>query len=124
MPRTVADLPEGDTLIYQITVSGGPSIFAMSTGNYIERWLTGLRPDIAIIGATGGFNQVHRYTERLLGVLNAPKVILPTHWDNWELPLSEPVVPSAGLNAFAQEVRQMAPRSQVMMLDYMQMYAP
>lgn len=123
-PQTVADLPEGDTFIYHIRVADRFSIVAMSTGNFIERALVGLRPDVLIGGATGTFTQTHRYTERLLRVLNNPRLILPTHWDNWELPLSEPARSTAGLEAFVREARQVSPQSEVVVMDYLQPFAP
>jgi hypothetical protein len=36
-PTTVGDLPEGDSLIYQITLADGFRIFLQSTANFIER---------------------------------------------------------------------------------------
>src|SRR5207249_4230486 len=82
-------MPEGDSLIYVITISGKFSIFLMSTANYIERAIAGLKPDVALVASIFA-NQIHDYTPRLLKALNYPKVILPTHWDNFEKPLSEP----------------------------------
>ncbi len=85
------------------------SIVAMSTGNFVERALAGLRPDVLIGGATGTYVQTYRYIERLLGVLDNPRLILPTHWDNWELPLSEPARSTAGLEGFVTEAKQVSP---------------
>src|SRR5215471_4861350 len=47
-PTKLGDLPEGDTLIYVLTIGGKYSIFLMSSGNYIERAIAGLRPDVAL----------------------------------------------------------------------------
>jgi hypothetical protein len=40
-PQTIADLPEGDTLAYQVTVDGGPSVYFMGGSGFVERNLTG-----------------------------------------------------------------------------------
>ena len=44
-PSKVADLPEGDSLIYQITIGDDFRIFCMSMANYIERWISGLQSE-------------------------------------------------------------------------------
>jgi L-ascorbate metabolism protein UlaG (beta-lactamase superfamily) len=79
----VGDIPEGDSLIYLITIGGKFRIFLMSTANFIERAIAGLKPDVALVASIFA-NQIHEFTPRLLRALNYPKVILPTHWDNFE----------------------------------------
>jgi len=94
----------------------------MSTGNFVERELTGLHPDVAILGATSTYTQTHRYNERLLGVLNYPGVVMPTHWDNLEKPLTDPAV--GNVDPWVSEVKQLSPNSQVVVVDHLQSYAP
>ncbi len=64
MPTTVADLPEGDSLIYLITVGGKFSIFLMSTANFIERQIAGLKPDVALI-ASIFYKEIHDFNLEL-----------------------------------------------------------
>ncbi|MGI8552768.1 MAG: MBL fold metallo-hydrolase [Dehalococcoidia bacterium] len=129
-PTTPADFSEGDTLDYQLTVADRYRIFMMGTANYIERALTGLQPDVALI-ALANYRQTHQYLPRLLRVLNYPSLVMPTHWDNWEKPLDQPAQdlrdilgPDGNLDLFVQEVQQLSPQSQVTVLDYLQSYAP
>jgi L-ascorbate metabolism protein UlaG (beta-lactamase superfamily) len=122
MPTRTDELVEGDTFIYQLTLGSGFSILLMSTGNFIERALTGLRPDVALLGATSTFTQTHRYNARLLNVLNYPRVIVPTHWDMWEKPLSGH--PEGNLDPWVAEVKQLAAGSDVVVMDYLQSFAP
>jgi L-ascorbate metabolism protein UlaG (beta-lactamase superfamily) len=124
MPQTVEDLPEGDTLIYHIRIADRYSIVAMSTGNYIERNLTGLRPDVLIAGATGGITQVYKYTERLLGVLGNPRLILPTHWDNFEAPITMPQTPGPGVQLLMTDAQRVSPPSEIRVLNLLDSYAP
>lgn len=124
MPRTVADLPEGDSLMYHIRIADRYSIVLMSTGNFIERNLTGLRPDVLIAGATGGITQVHKYTERLLGVLGNPRLILPTHWDNFEAPLTTPQQPGVGIQLLMTDAQRVSPQSEIKVLNLLDSYAP
>jgi L-ascorbate metabolism protein UlaG (beta-lactamase superfamily) len=129
-PSRVADLPEGDSLIYQITIGDSFRIFSMSTANYIERWLDGLQPDVALIASIFA-SQIHGFNERLLGVLNYPKVILPTHWDNFEKPFSQPPQDlrdvfgdNGNTDLWVQQVKAISPESRIVMLEFFQSYSP
>jgi L-ascorbate metabolism protein UlaG (beta-lactamase superfamily) len=129
-PTKIADLPEGDSLIYVITIGGKFSIFLMSTANYIERAIAGLKPDVALVASIFA-NQIHDYTPRLLQALNYPKVILPTHWDNFEQPFMEPPQDlrnlfgdAANMDLAVKEMKQISPTSKVVMLQYFESFAP
>jgi L-ascorbate metabolism protein UlaG (beta-lactamase superfamily) len=129
-PTTVGDMPEGDSLIYLITIEGQFSIFLMSTANFIERAIAGLEPDVALVASIFA-NQIHHFTPRLLKALNYPKVILPTHWDNFERPYSEPPQDlravfgdPANLDLWVKEVKQLSPKSQVVVLKFFESFTP
>ncbi len=85
-PRRLGDLIEGQTLAYQVSFDDGPSVYLSGTSNLAERELTGLRPDIAIIGMTS-HSAVHRYLERLQSALGDPALLLPSHHDDMVSPL-------------------------------------
>jgi hypothetical protein len=68
----------------------------MSSGNYIERAITGLKPEVA---------NTHAFTPRLMKALNYPKLVLPTHWDNFEAPLSDPPTDLRGVYGDPAKVR-------------------
>jgi L-ascorbate metabolism protein UlaG (beta-lactamase superfamily) len=87
-PSTIADLVEGGTLAYQITIGERFRILALSTANFSENELRGLRPDLAIVATGGG--SVPDYAGRLMRTLGRPRWVLPTHWDDFDFPLSEP----------------------------------
>lgn len=81
-PTTIADLPEGDTLAFQVTAGAdGPSAFLMGASDFSERALDGLRPDLAMI-AVPATAATFRYAPRLLKALGEPGVVVPVHWDN------------------------------------------
>src|SRR6266542_5687182 len=130
MPTTVGELPEGDSLIYLITIRGKYRIFLMSTANYIERAITGLKPDVAMVASIFA-NQIHDFTPRLLKALNYPKILLPTHWDNFEKPFTEPPQDlralfgdPANLDLWVKDVKQTSPTSKVVTMKYFQSFAP
>jgi L-ascorbate metabolism protein UlaG (beta-lactamase superfamily) len=128
-PTTVGDLPEGDSFIYMLTIGGKFRVFLMSSANYIERSLYGLKPDVALVASVFG-NQIHDFTPRLLKALNYPRVILPTHWDNFERPYSdgahdlrEIFGDPANLDLWVKEVKQLSPKTKVVTMDFFQSYA-
>ncbi|MEI5032246.1 MBL fold metallo-hydrolase [Streptomyces sp. S1A(2023)] len=123
-PRTISDLPEGDTLAFQVTVgSGGPSAFLMGASDFSEQAVRGLSPDLAMI-AVPSSAATFRYTSRLLHALDRPGVVVPVHWDNFEEPLSEPPRrdPVMDLSGFAAQVHGESPTSRIVVPDYRTTY--
>lgn len=123
-PATISDLPEGDTLAFQVTAgSGGPALFLMGASDFAERAAEGLRPDVAMV-AVPSSSATHRYVPRLLRALGFPPVVVPVHWDNFETPLREPVVPdpTMDLSGLIGQVRRESPASRVVVPDYRTVY--
>ncbi|MFC7245004.1 MBL fold metallo-hydrolase [Catellatospora aurea] len=120
-PATIADLPEGDTLSYQLTVTGGPSVFFMGASDFVERNLRGLNPDVAML-ALPSSTATHEYVPRLIEALDRPAVVVPVHWDNFETPLQNPPVVAPAdaqrLAAFEAAIRQVAPRTTILRPQY------
>jgi L-ascorbate metabolism protein UlaG (beta-lactamase superfamily) len=123
-PSTISDLPEGDTLAFQVTAgNSGPSAFLMGASDFCERAVRGLRPDLAMI-AVPSSTATHRYVPRLLRALDTPGVVVPVHWDNFEVPLSGTPVrdPTMDLNAFLAQVEKVSPATRVVVPDYDTVY--
>lgn len=111
LPLKMSEYEEGGTFAYLVRVAGY-QVLAMSTANFIERELSGLRPDIAIL-APGLRQEIYDYTCRLLAALGQPRLVYVTHFDDWKAPPpSAPVVP-ADTQAFVDEVRACSPTTQV-----------
>lgn len=118
-PLTLEQMhPEGGTLIYLIRL-GGHQILAFGGNNYIERELQGLKPDVALVGAGPSRKEIYDYTGRLMRVLNHPKLVLPTHWDNFTAPYdaSEQREIDA-LQSFVREVKAASPDTNVIVPKY------
>jgi L-ascorbate metabolism protein UlaG (beta-lactamase superfamily) len=124
-PRTIADLPEGDTLAFQVTPRGGPSVFFMGASDFAARNLAGLAPDVAMI-AVPSTDSTHDYVPRLLTALDRPATVVPVHWDNFETPLTNPPPVTAGdqlqLQKFTAAVRAVAPGTRVLQPRYLTPY--
>ncbi|MFF9203872.1 MBL fold metallo-hydrolase [Streptomyces sp. NPDC014986] len=125
VPSTIADLPEGDTLAFRITAGEhGPSAFLMGASDFAERAVRGLRPDLAMIAVPTAATTTHRYVPRLLSALDTPGVVVPVHWDNFELPLSGSPVrdPAMDLDAFLAQVAKESPATRIVVPDYRTVY--
>ncbi|MER5967578.1 MBL fold metallo-hydrolase [Streptomyces sp. NPDC002057] len=123
-PMTISDLPEGDTLAFQVTVgTDGPSAFLMGASDFSERAVAGLSPDLAMI-AVPSSTSTSRYVPRLLRTLGRPGVVVPVHWDNFEEPLADPPRrdPAMDLDAFVAQVHQESPTSRIVLPDYLTTY--
>jgi L-ascorbate metabolism protein UlaG (beta-lactamase superfamily) len=124
-PATVADLPEGDTLAYQLTIRNGPAVFFMGASDFAERNVTGLTPDIAMI-AMASSTATYEYVPRLLEALDYPEIVVPVHWDNFETELRNPppVAPAdrQRLEAMIEAIRRTAPRTSIVVPEYLTGY--
>ncbi|MEV4947122.1 MBL fold metallo-hydrolase [Streptomyces sp. NPDC053755] len=123
-PRTISDLPEGDTLAFQVTAgSDGPSAFLMGASDFSERAVQGLTPDLAMVAVPSSAS-TSRYVPRLLRALGWPGVVVPVHWDDFEEPLSRPPRrdPAMDLDAFVALVHQESPASRIVVPDYRTTY--
>lgn len=121
-PRTIADLPEGDTLAFKVTPDGAPSALFMGASDFDERSFTGLAPDLAMI-AVASTGSTHRYVPRLLAALGRPGVVVPVHWDDFEKPLSEPPrKDGTALDDFVARVREASPEARLVVPDYETVY--
>ncbi|KUF13613.1 MBL fold metallo-hydrolase [Streptomyces silvensis] len=121
-PRTVGDLPEGDTLAFKVTPDGAPSALFMGASDFDERSFAGLAPDIAMV-AVASTASTHRYVPRLLDALGRPGVLVPVHWDDFERPLTlPPRRDGTDLDDFLDQAREASPGSRIVVPDYRTAY--
>jgi L-ascorbate metabolism protein UlaG (beta-lactamase superfamily) len=117
-PLRLRDFAEGGTLAYLIRI-GGRQILAFGSMNYIEREVEGLRPDVALIGAMPERREIFEYTPRLLRALGYPPLVLPTHWDRFNVRYDvsqEPAIQR--LQSFLAEVKEASPKTRVVVPKY------
>jgi L-ascorbate metabolism protein UlaG (beta-lactamase superfamily) len=111
-------LIEGGTLAYLIRL-GGRQILAFGSMNYIEREIEGLRPDVALIGAMPERREIYQYTARLLRALGNPRMVLPTHWDRFNVTYDVPQDAAVErLQTFIAEVKAASPGTKVVVPKY------
>ena len=94
-------------------------MLAFGSHNYIEREIEGIRPDVVLVGAAPQRNYVYEHTARLLRLLGYPRLVLPTHWDRYNVAYDvsqEPAIKR--LQPFIAEVKAASPNSQVVVPEY------
>jgi L-ascorbate metabolism protein UlaG (beta-lactamase superfamily) len=106
LPMRADAYEEGGSLAYLVRIAGHEVLF-LSTANFIERELEGLRPDVAII-AVGLRDHIHDYTCRLMRALGNPPLVYANHFDDWKGPPVD-APPDEGLQAFVDEVKRCSP---------------
>ncbi len=109
---------EGGTLAFLIRMAGH-QIIAFGSMNYIEREIDGLRPDVALIGAMPERQKIYHYTQRLLQAIGYPPLVMPTHWDRFNVPYDVSQQPAIDrLQSFVAEVQAVSPHTQVIVPEY------
>ncbi|HEX2458456.1 MAG TPA: MBL fold metallo-hydrolase [Vicinamibacterales bacterium] len=117
-PMRIADFAEGGTLAYLIRI-GGRQILVFGSMNYIEREVEGLRPDVALIGAMPERREIHEYMSRLLRAIGYPRMVLPTHWDRFNVTYDVSQAPALErLQSFIAEVKAASPKTDVRIPKY------
>jgi L-ascorbate metabolism protein UlaG (beta-lactamase superfamily) len=118
-PLTLEQMhPEGGTLAYLIRFRGH-QILAFGGMNYIERELSGLEPDVVLVGAAGSRKEIFDYAGRLMRALQYPPLVLPTHWDNFLVPYEASQKPALdALQSFVAEIKAASPNTKVVIPKY------
>ena len=117
-PFRFNDYAEGGSLQFLIRI-GGYTILTSGSMNYIEKELQGLHPDIAIVGANLSRKEIYEYDERLMKVLNYPAIVLPTHWDAFNLPYSAPQEDNQKVaEGFKDDIKKASPKTKVIIPNY------
>ena len=117
-PLRLDQFAEGGTLAYLIRI-GGRQILVFGSMNYIEREVEGLRPDVALIGAMPERREIHDYTSRLLKAIGYPRMVLPTHWDRFNVTYDVSQAPAIErLQSFIAEVNAVSPATVVVVARY------
>ncbi|MCA9515733.1 MAG: MBL fold metallo-hydrolase [Myxococcales bacterium] len=111
LPMRFGDYEEGGTLAFLVR-AGGREVLFLSTANFIERELDGLRPDVAVV-ATGLRQEVHDYTCRLMRALGGPPLVIANHFDDWRAAPADTADPGDDVRAFVAEVARCSPGTRV-----------
>lgn len=119
-PLKIADFVEGGSLMYLIRFKNH-ELLTMGGMNFIEREVLGLKPDILLAGVNFSRNEIYKYTERLLAASNFPKIVIPTHWDNFRVPygFSQRKAVEDKIDPFIKEVNAASSKSRVIVPEHL-----
>ncbi|NNE03980.1 MAG: MBL fold metallo-hydrolase [Eudoraea sp.] len=114
-PLRVSEFIEGGSLMF-LARFANHTVLTMGSMNFVERELVGQHPDILLAGVNRSQLGLYKYNERLLAVTNYPKVIIPTHWDNFRLPygFSQQSGVEQKLLPFKEAVKKLSPDTNVL----------
>jgi len=119
-PLKVSEFIEGGSLMF-LARFAEHNILTMASMNFIERELLGQKPDILLAGVNRSQLGLYKYNERLLAVTNYPKIIIPTHWDNFRLPygFSQQSAVEQKLIPFQEDVKRLSPDTRVIIPEHL-----
>jgi L-ascorbate metabolism protein UlaG (beta-lactamase superfamily) len=120
-PLRVSEFIEGGSLMFLARFKDR-DILTMGSMNFVERELEGITSDILLAGVNQSQLGLYNYNERLLKVTGYPKIIIPTHWDNFRLPYSFSQEASIELKLipFKKEVQKISPESDVIIVRHLE----
>jgi L-ascorbate metabolism protein UlaG (beta-lactamase superfamily) len=118
-PKRIKDLVEGGSLAYLVTF-GSVSLFFNGTPAFHEREVAGIRPTVLFM--QGSNPNYPDYEERMLAATGFPPYVIPTHWDDYEEPLTEPAIDLFGAAALGERVAEVSPDSQYVLLDHLESF--
>ncbi|MFJ3404506.1 MBL fold metallo-hydrolase [Promicromonospora sp. NPDC090134] len=120
-PRTIADLPEGDTLSYLLRSPQGRSVLLLGGSDYDDRALRGLRVHTVALPVPST-DVTADYAGRLLAALDGVEQVVLVHWDDFESPLADP--PRADertrgrMRDLTERIGQLSPGTRVVVPEY------
>lgn len=113
-PLRLENFVEGGSLMFLCRFKG-TEVMTMGSMNYIENELRDIRPDILLAGAGSSRTEIYKYTERLLRVTGFPRIVIPTHWDEFTTPYENQAAHAAArkekADPFVAEVAAASPKS-------------
>jgi len=122
-PLKIKQFIEGNSLMYLIRFESN-KVLTMGSMNFIERELEGLEPDILLAGVNMSRFNMYKYDERLLAVTNFPRIIIPTHWDNFRVPygFDQSIGEETKIKPFIEKVKDISPSSRVIIPKHLKAF--
>ncbi|WP_344486790.1 MBL fold metallo-hydrolase [Glycomyces endophyticus] len=116
-PKKIKDLIEGGSLTYLIDF-GDVSFFNMGSANFLEHEIEGIRPTVLFLQPGGGHTP--RFVERALEATGFPPYVVASHWDDFDLPLTEPGERGGDWEALRDRVAAASPDTEFLLIDHLE----
>jgi len=114
-PEISSDFKEGGTFAPYFKVNA-THILHIGSANYIDKEIYGLAPDVLLL-CIAWRERVPHFLERLFECVK-PKVIIPSHWDDYFVPIERGLVPrrDTSIEQFHEEVKKLRREVRVVQL--------
>jgi L-ascorbate metabolism protein UlaG (beta-lactamase superfamily) len=121
VPLRINQFIEGGSLSFLARFKNH-NVLTMGSMNFLEREYKNLKPDILLAGINGSRLGLYKYDERLINVTSKPRIIIPTHWDSFNLPysFSQEENVNSKLIPFKGIVARIAPKSTVIIPKHLE----
>ena len=122
-PLQIKQFIEGTSLMFLIRFKSH-KVLTMGSMNFVERELEGIKPDILLAGVNMSRFNMYKYDERLIRVTNFPKIIIPTHWDNFRVPygFDQSFGIEKKIKPFIEKVKEISPNSKVIIPEHLKSF--
>ena len=120
VPLQIKEYVEGGSLMFFFRFKDH-KVLTMGSMNFIESEINGLKPDILIAGSANSRKEIFKYTERLMKSTNFPRVVIPTHWDDFRVRYDAPQEKAleAKVVPFVEELKRISPKTNVIIPQHL-----
>ena len=121
VPLKIKEFVEGNSLMYFFRFKNH-KVLTMGSMNFIGDALEGLEPDILLAGSANSRKEIYKYVERLLSLTNYPKVIIPTHWDDFRVTYdaSQEKAIESKVTPFIEDVKSIFPSAEIILPKHLE----
>ena len=121
VPLKIKEFVEGNSMMYLFRFENH-QLMSMGSMNFIGDAIEGLSPDILLAGSANSRKEIYNYTERLISLTNFPRIIIPTHWDDFRVTYSASQEKAIASKAapFIKEAKLFSPRSDVILPKHLE----
>ncbi|HZE40887.1 MAG TPA: MBL fold metallo-hydrolase [Stackebrandtia sp.] len=116
-PTRIKHLVEGGSLTYLLDF-GDVSFFNAGSANFDEPAIDGIRPTVLFVQPGG--DHTPDYVERLLEATGYPPYVIPSHWDDFDQPLTKPAAVGIDWRPVRDRVAKASPDSTFILIDHLE----
>lgn len=120
VPLRIKEYVEGGSLMFYFRFKNH-KVLTMGSMNFIENEVRGLKPDILLAGSANSRKEIYNYTDRLVRLTSYPRIIIPTHWDDFRVDYNQSQTKAMESKAlpFINELEIISPKSKTIIPEHL-----
>ena len=120
VPLQIKEYVEGGSLMFFFRFKDH-KVLTMGSMNFIDKEIDGLRPDILLAGSANSRKEIYNYTKRVLELTGFPKIVIPTHWDDFRVKYDAPQQKALETKAlpFIEEVKNISSKTRTIIPEHL-----